>query len=110
MGVNATFAGTITRINPVETVGANAFKKRSFLLKNSDQYPSTWLLETHKDFTSTLDQYSVNDEVTCEVEISGREWQDKAFNTLKAYRITLVKKGVVVAPVSQEDDDTQLPF
>lgn len=104
--------GTIKQIGPTETVGSSGFKKRSFLLvEKKDQYPSTWMLETHKDFCSTLDNLWPGQTVTCEVEVTGREWKDKAFNTLKAFRITPEvgqKQPEPVGAISEPEDN--LPF
>lgn len=86
----ATFKGVIKKINPTETVGTKDFKKRSFLLAETEgNYPSTYMLETHKDYCAKLDEFAPGQIVTCEVEITGREWNDKAFNTLKAFRISI---------------------
>lgn len=79
-------SGTIKKINPSEVKGT--FEKRIFHLgEEKDKYPSVWSLEAHQAFCNELDKYSVGDKIECHVDISGREWNDKAFNTLKCYRI-----------------------
>jgi len=107
----ATFSGKITLIKPAETVGkAGTFKKRVFLLEETEgQYPSTFALEFNQDACSKLDAFKNGDEVKVEVEIRGRAYNDTAFNTLKAFRIDMVKEGVTPVVVD-EPDDTQLPF
>lgn len=94
MSNSLTLTGIIQSIGQTEDIGDKGFKKRSFLLKeNKESYPSTWMIETHKDFTTSLDSFGIGDTVSCEVEVTGREWKDKAFNTLKAWKITGLAKA-----------------
>lgn len=107
---NVILTGIIKKINPSEIKGS--FEKRSFhLAEEKDKYPSVWLLEAHQAFSNELDKYTPGDKVECHVDISGREWQDKAFNTLKCYRINALSKakGVVYNDEITEPID-DMPF
>lgn len=107
----ATFSGKITLIKPAETVGkAGTFKKRVFLLEETEgQYPNTFALEFNQDACSKLDNFNVNDEVKVEVEIRGRAYNDTAFNTLKAFRIDILKAAAELVNASEEPE-SDLPF
>jgi hypothetical protein len=83
---NIILTGIIKKINPSEVKGS--FEKRTFHLgEEKDKYPSVWQLETHQTMCNALDAYTTGDKVECHVDVVGREWNDKAFNTLKCYRI-----------------------
>lgn len=100
--------GLIKKINASEVKGS--FEKRTFLLaEEKDSYPSVWQLEAHQAFCNLLDQYKPGDKVECHVDVTGREWQDKAFNTLKCYRINRLEQAATTSnSISEPMED--VPF
>jgi hypothetical protein len=80
------------------------------LAEEKDKYPSVWALEAHQAMCNTLDSYNVGDKVECQVDITGREWNDKAFNTLKVWKITKLEGAKVSKPVDVTEPLDDLPF
>lgn len=113
---NVILTGIIKKINACEVKGS--FEKRVFHLgEEKDKYASVWSLEAHQGFCSALNNYNEGDKVECHVEIVGREWNDKAFNTLKCFRINALQKAEPTkshAPVQYPSNITEpvddLPF
>lgn len=101
------FEGIIKKINPSEII--KNFEKRSFLLAEEKyKYPSVWMLEFQQGLCNTLDQFKPGDKVSVDVEILGREWNDKAFNTLKAFRMGMVAPAP--KPFVEIESNDDLPF
>ena len=69
------------------------FTKREFVLELVDgKYPQTVLFQLTGDRCTSLDQFSVGDEVRLEFNLRGREWRNpqgevKYFNSLDVWRI-----------------------
>lgn len=87
--MNIQLTGIIRKINPSEIKGT--FEKRTLhLAEEKDSYPSVWCLEAHQAFCNVLDNYKAGDKVECTVDVTGREWNDMVFNTLKVWKINNV--------------------
>jgi hypothetical protein len=88
--------GTIYKINETEQV-TETFRKRSFILQTAGQYPQYISIEFVKDKCELLDKYSVGQEVTVEINLNGRLYNDKktgeekSFNTIQAWKINAVE-------------------
>jgi len=90
--------GRIDSIGPEETVGANGFRKREFVLEvldNNPQYSQFISFQFVQDKCQILDQYQVGMEATVHFDIRGRKWTNRegvesVWNTLQAWRIQQV--------------------
>lgn len=108
-----------------EQTFASGFKKREFVITTEEQYPNDILFELLKDKTGLIMTYQPGERVKISFDIRGREWQDKYFNSLVAWRVEradqtsvstdrsemLTQAMPVAAPVQASpatDDD--LPF
>lgn len=111
--------GKITKIFEEKSFNGG-FTKREFVITTNEQYPQPILFELHKDKASQIAQMKSGDSVKVLFDIRGREWQEKYFNSLVAWRVEPL--GSASAPESgapmppppmprEEDEDTDdLPF
>lgn len=114
--------GTIERIEQEKQV-TDKFKKREFVImtdKNTD-YPQSIQLECTQANCDILDNFTVGQDVTVQINLRGRNWTNpegivKTFNTLQAWKIEALTasepigeipvSAVVVEPEPTDD----LPF
>ena len=106
--------GKIKTINPIQTFGANEFKKREIVVTTNEQYPQMILIEFVQDKCDLLNNFNIGDSVDVSINIKGREWinpqgEAKYFNTIQGWRIEASAKPVnnTEAPPQPHDD---LPF
>ena len=79
--------GTIKEIFEVQTF-ANDFKKREFLLTTeNDKYPQNIIFGCLKDKIELLESIKAGDTVKVHFDISCREWNEKYFVNLNAWKI-----------------------
>ena len=91
--------GTIIAIDDIITFDSG-FTKREFVIKTTDDgdYPQDIKFELVKDKTSLIDKYNIGDRVTVFLNIRGREWNQKYFVNLVAWK--LEGQGTASAPVA----------
>ena len=119
--------GLVHSIGETKEFGANGFTKREFFLKltgdeENSSYPNHIALELIKDKCSMIDEYSIGDEITVQLNLSGRLWSpegqpEKCFNSLQAWKIESFGEGTnnseppPYQPVSNSDEDfDDIPF
>lgn len=84
--------GTIKKILPTQTL-SGGFEKRIFWMQDDDpKFPNTFQLECWKADTIMLDEYKVEDKITCYIDLKGKQFpgrdgEDKVTNTLKCWNI-----------------------
>lgn len=101
--------GTLVKKYEVETKG-ESFKVRDFVIKASDggQYDNFVKFQTTQDRTSIIDDLNEGDEIKVHFDLRGRQWQDKYFTNLNAWRVEAVAAGSAPSPPtgnSSGDDD-----
>lgn len=97
--------GTIKAIRDTQQV-SEKFQKREFVIQTAEQYPQFISLELQGDKCDIIDAYTEGEEVTCDLNLRGREWvnpqgETKYFNTIVAWRIQ--RSG------TQQQDSTPAP-
>jgi len=67
----------------------SGFTKREFVIKTTDdgEYPQDIKFELVKDKTSLVDQYQLGDKVTVHFNVRGREYNEKYYVNLVAWRL-----------------------
>ncbi|MFM7731479.1 MAG: DUF3127 domain-containing protein [Flavobacteriales bacterium] len=70
-----------------EQTFASGFKKREFVITTEEQYPNDIIFELLKDKTGLVMNYQPGERVKISFDLRGREWQDKYFNSLVAWRV-----------------------
>ena len=87
MGKSFEIEGKLKIINDIESF-SSGFTKREFVLEVEDgNYPQMIKFECLKDKTSLTDGFSVDDEVKVTFDIRGREWNEKYFVNLNAWKL-----------------------
>ena len=117
--------GKLVKKYETETKG-ESFRVRDFVISNQDgQYENFVKFQTTQDRTAIIDDYNEGDEIKVHFDLRGRQWQDKYFTNLNAWRIEAAAANTVPAgsdageapggfpsandaPVVEADDD--LPF
>ena len=85
--------GTIKEIFEVQTF-ANDFKKKEFLLTTeNDKYPQNIIFGCLKDKIELLESIKAGDTVKVHFDISCREWNEKYFVNLNAWKIETQSKS-----------------
>lgn len=84
---NFSLTGSIHKIFDTEQK-SEKFVTRIFVLKYSkDKYPQLIQFQLTQANVAILDGYSEDDDVTVHFNIHGRQWNDKYFTNLAAYKI-----------------------
>ena len=110
---NMSKEGTIIAIDDVIKFDSG-FTKREFVIKTTDdgEYPQDIKFELVKDKTSLVDQYQLGDKVTVHFNVRGREYNEKYYVNLVAWRLegleaTGAQQTTAAAPEPVSDD---IPF
>ena len=81
------FTGKLYRIFDTQQV-KETFKKREFVVEQQDgQYPNYVKFELIQDRCGLIDGYNEGDDITVSFDLRGREWNDKFFTNLHAWRL-----------------------
>ena len=110
---NISKEGTIIAIDDIITFDSG-FTKREFVIKTTDdgEYPQDIKFELVKDKTSLVDKYKLGDKVTVHFNVRGREYNEKYYVNLVAWRLegpeTAVAQQATVAASEPVSDD--IPF
>ena len=118
--------GTLVKKYETETKG-ESFRVRDFVIKANDggQYDNFVKFQCTQDRTAIVDDINEGDEIKVHFDLRGRQWQDKYFTNLNAWRVESLAGGGVKtssdenfgaeafptasdSPVVEADDD--LPF
>jgi len=79
--------GKLKKIMEVQSFGTNGFTKREFVVTTDEQYPQDIMFELYKDKTSVIDKYKEGDTVKVSFNLRGREYNERFFVNLNAWRI-----------------------
>ena len=99
-----TLKGTIKLVKDIQNISDN-FSKREFVIETEDQYPQLVQFELVKDKCSLLDSSYEGKAVEVSFNLRGREWNDKYFVNLQAWRV--VVDGPSAAPSSPVPTNTK---
>jgi single-strand DNA-binding protein len=78
--------GTLHKIYNTENK-SGSFQTREFVVRVDGQYPQYVKLQLVQDRCNIIDNFQENSRVKVSFDLRGREWQDKFFTTLNAWRI-----------------------
>lgn len=82
----------------------STFQAREFVLEIADgNYPQMIKFQLTQDRCALLDTHEEGDTLKVHFDLRGREWNEKYFTNLNAWRI---EKPENAAPVAKADDDT----
>ena len=102
--------GTLVKKYETETKG-ESFRVRDFVIKTDDgsQYDNFVKFQTTQDRTSIIDDFNEGDEMKVHFDLRGRQWQDKYFTNLNAWRVEKVGGGSGSAPTSNGPSFDNMP-
>lgn len=111
--------GILVKKYETETKG-ESFRVRDFVIKANDggQYDNFVKFQTTQDRTAIIDDLNEGDEVKVHFDLRGREYQEKYFTNLNAWRIEKVSAAapaaapVAAAPAAEPvaEASSDLPF
>lgn len=85
--------GKVVKIFDTEEKTAT-FSAREFVIEVSEgQYPQMVKFQLVQDKCSLVDEYKEGDQIEVEFDLRGREWNDKYFTNLQAWRISRAGEG-----------------
>jgi hypothetical protein len=106
--------GVVKQIMELKTL-TNNFTKREFVLTTEDDYPQVVQFECVKQQCALLDALAPGDRVRVEFRIRGREYKERFFVNLQAFKVE--KMGADGSSVTVEEDggpppadDDAMPF
>ena len=83
------------------------FQAREFvILISEDNYPQYIKFQLTQDRCALIDDYEEGKEIKVHFDLRGREWNEKYFTNLNAWRIEKVESGVP----AQSSDEPELPI
>jgi single-strand DNA-binding protein len=89
--------GTVKRIWDAQTFDSG-FYKRDFVITTQDQYPSDVKFAALKEKSEQLDSVQVGDMVNVKFDVKGREYNDRYYVDLNAWRIEKMDAANAAAP------------
>ena len=116
--------GKLYKILPVQTgTGKNGtWIKQDFIIETEDQYPKKVLLSAWGDKATDFDRYKLGDKLTVSFNAESREYNEKWYTELKAWKIE-GGSGAASKPETNDElpgdvstftadsgDDDSLPF
>ena len=91
------FSGKVIAILPVRTgvskSTGNEWKVQSYVVENHDQYPRRMCFEVFG--SDKIDQFNIQmgEELNVSFDIDARQWNEKWFNTIRAWKVERVQEG-----------------
>ena len=80
------------------------FQAREFVLEtNSNNYMQYVKFQLTQDRCGLIDNYSEGDRMKVHFDLRGREWNDKYFTNLNAWKIEKAGEDVVIVPPPTDD-------
>lgn len=85
--------GKVVKIFPTEQKTAT-FSAREFVIEVQEgQYPQMVKFQLTQDKCAIMDDYNEGDQVVVDFDLRGREWNDKYFTNLNAWRVANAGEG-----------------
>lgn len=85
--------GKVHKIFPTEQKTAT-FSAREFVIEVQEgQYPQMVKFQLTQDKCAIMDDYNEGDQVVVDFDLRGREWNDKYFTNLNAWRVANAGEG-----------------
>ena len=113
MGKNSfVITGVVKSLFDVMTF-ASGFSKREFLVSIDDEYPQDVKFTCFKERISSLDRVNVGDRVRITFSIRCREYKERYYTDLEAYRVDLMEadgSAVEYDDLEPPMDDDIMPF
>ena len=96
--------GTVKRLYDVWKSETSEFYKREFVITTAEQYPSDVKFSALKEKSDQLNGVTEGDQVTVKFDIKGREYNDRYYVDLNAWRIEKMDAQGAPAPAGGAEE------
>lgn len=92
------FTGKIIAILPprggVSKASGNEWKSQEYVIENHDQYPRKMCFDVFG--VDKIEQFNIQmgEELTVSFDIDARQWQDRWFNSIRAWKVERATAGI----------------
>ncbi len=90
--------GRVHKVYDTETKGTNGFQAREFVIEISGMYPQFVKFQLTQDRCALMDNYAVDQNIKVYFDLRGREWNEKYFTNLNAWKIEAAQAGATNTP------------
>ena len=96
------FTGKIIAILPprsgVSKTSGNEWKSQEFVIENHDQYPRKMCFDVFG--ADKIEQFNIQmgEELTVSFDVDARQWNDRWFNSIRAWKVERVSAGAPMSP------------
>ena len=81
-----TLEGTLLKV--FDTIQkTDKFRVREFVVQTEDKYPQTIKFQLSQYRCESIEAFDIGDPISVDFNVAGREWNDKYFVNLNAFRI-----------------------
>lgn len=86
--------GRLIHVGTIAEFGEKKTKKREFVIKTvDDKYPQEIKFEMIGDRVNLIDKYEIGNDIDVSFNIKGRQWNDKWFTSIEAWKISGSEKN-----------------
>jgi single-strand DNA-binding protein len=79
--------GKLVKAYDMEVKGTSSFRTREFVIETMETYPQFVKFQSVQDKCDLLNQFQEGEIIKVSFDLRGRQWQDKYFTNLNAWRI-----------------------
>ena len=79
--------GKLVTAYDMEVKGTGSFRTREFVIETMETYPQFVKFQSVQDKCDLLNQFQEGEIIKVSFDLRGRQWQDKYFTNLNAWRI-----------------------
>jgi len=79
--------GKLVKSYDMEVKGTSSFRTREFVIETMETYPQFVKFQSVQDKCDLLNQFQEGEIIKVSFDLRGRQWQDKYFTNLNAWRI-----------------------
>lgn len=84
--------GKLHKVFPTETKTAT-FQTREFVIVTEEQFPQYIKFQLVQDRCAVIDNFNPGQQITVHFDLRGREWQEKYFTNLQAWKVEAGAEG-----------------
>lgn len=109
--MNYTAEGELYKVFDAESK-SGSFRTREFVIRqetNNPQYPEFIKFQLVQDRCDIVDVYAIGEDIRVHFNLKGREWQEKFFTNLQAWRIERTSQEVSRKPSEQKESPKNEP-
>jgi single-strand DNA-binding protein len=79
--------GKLVKVYDMEVKGTSSFRTREFVIETMETYSQFVKFQSVQDKCDLLNQFQEGEIIKVSFDLRGRQWQDKYFTNLNAWRI-----------------------